>query len=158
MKIHFLHQLLVNVLIIVSLVLLAIGVFAPLMTLEKFYFFENQVSLYKGLIDLLQQGEAILFGIIFLFSIIFPLIKTLFLFLAWNTGHQRKATHKKYLRWLAQFGKWSMLDVFVVALLVVTIKLDVIANVQIHYGVYAFAASVFMTMILTHWINWAARH
>ena len=35
-----------------------------------------------------------------------------------------------------------MLDVFVVALLLVSVKLGVLAKVDVHYGLYAFATSV----------------
>ncbi|OQX45604.1 MAG: paraquat-inducible membrane protein A, partial [Candidatus Sedimenticola endophacoides] len=48
-----------------------------------------------------------------------------------------------------EYGRWSMLDVFVVALLVVSVKLDAIARVQIHYGLYAFSAAVLITMLVT---------
>jgi len=42
-----------------------------------------------------------------------------------------------------------MLDVFVVALLIVTVKLGVLASVVIHAGLYYFTASVLMMMIVT---------
>jgi paraquat-inducible protein A len=47
------------------------------------------------------------------------------------------------------YGKWSMLDVFVVAVLVVAVKLGAIADVDMRYGLYAFAASVLLTMYIT---------
>lgn len=136
--------------------LLLVGIFAPLMTLEKFYFWENNVSLYTALQDLVFQSEWVLFWIIFIFSIIFPIIKSLFLLLVLNIEND-KPFYQRLMKVLSALGKWSMLDVFVVALLLVTVKLDVIANVQIHYGIFAFGASVFLTMILTHWINWLRR-
>ena len=154
MKIHFLHKLVLNGLIILSLILLGIGVFAPLMTVNQFYFFENRVSLFSGLLDLLNQKEWLLFVVIFSFSIIFPIIKVLFLFLVLNSGLRGKPHRQRLMYWLAHIGKWSMLDVFVVALLLVTVKLDVIADIQIHFGIYAFGASVLLTMFLTHWLNW----
>ena len=142
--------------IILSLLLLAVGVFAPLMTVKQFYFFENQVSLFSGLQDLMTQGEWLLFVVIFAFSIIFPIVKVLFLFLVLNTGTAGKPRRKRYMSWLASIGKWSMLDVFVVALLLVSVKLDVIADIQIHYGIYTFGASVLLTMVLTHWMNFVS--
>ena len=42
-----------------------------------------------------------------------------------------------------------MLDVFVVAVLVVTVKLGAIASVEIHYGMYFFSAAIILTMIIT---------
>jgi paraquat-inducible protein A len=47
------------------------------------------------------------------------------------------------------YGKWSMLDVFVVAVLVVAVKLGAIADVEMRFGLYAFAASVLLTMFIT---------
>ena len=158
MTLNLFHKLLLNALIIASLILLGMGVFMPMMTLQKFYFFENQVSLYSALNDLLFQKEWILFIVILVFSIIFPIVKSLFLFLVLNGGKHKRSTHKRYVHWMASLGKWSMLDVFVVALLLVTVKLDVIANVQIHFGIYAFGASVLLTMVLSHWFNHLLQH
>ena len=42
-----------------------------------------------------------------------------------------------------------MLDVFVVAVLVVVVKLGAIASVQMEPGLYAFAGSVLLTMYIT---------
>ena len=44
---------------------------------------------------------------------------------------------------------WSMLDVFVAALLIVTIRLGTMANVEVHFGLYAFAGAVILTMVTT---------
>jgi hypothetical protein len=46
------------------------------------------------------------------------------------------------LHWLALVGKWAMLDVFIVALLVVVSRVRGLADVEVHYGLYVFAASV----------------
>ena len=55
----------------------------------------------------------------------------------------------KWLHWLAAISKWSMLDVFVVAVLVVAVKLDLVLEVQVHFGLYAFSVAVLMTMYIT---------
>jgi paraquat-inducible protein A len=46
-----------------------------------------------------------------------------------------------------------MLDVFVVALLVVSVKLGSLAQARVEVGIYAFAASVILTMLLSAWIG-----
>ena len=56
---------------------------------------------------------------------------------------------RTYLHWMHSFGKWSMLDVFVVAILVVSVKLGAIASVEMRYGLYAFAAAVILKMYVT---------
>ncbi len=40
-----------------------------------------------------------------------------------------------------------MLDAFVVAILVVSLKLGALARVQMHYGLYALAAAVVLSML-----------
>ena len=42
-----------------------------------------------------------------------------------------------------------MLDVFVVAVLVAAVKLGAVADVEMRFGLYAFAASVLLTMFIT---------
>jgi paraquat-inducible protein A len=46
-----------------------------------------------------------------------------------------------------------MLDVFVVALLLVSVKLGALAKVEVHYCLYAFALSVLLTIGLSYWIK-----
>ncbi len=144
---------LLNGMLVSAMVLLVVGIFGPMMTFEKFYFLENQVSLFGALQQMYWQSEWLLFGIILFFSILFPFLKLLLLFLLLNVFEDNSQRHQIYLHRLEMMGKWSMLDVFVVALLLVTIKLDLVANVQIHYGVYAFASAVILTMLANQWMS-----
>jgi paraquat-inducible protein A len=57
------------------------------------------------------------------------------------------------MNWLSHYGKWSMLDVFVVALLLVIVKLGVLATVEVHYGIYMYAAAGLLIMLCTTIIN-----
>ncbi|MBE6401424.1 MAG: hypothetical protein E7037_05285 [Verrucomicrobia bacterium] len=108
----------------------------------------NTFSLVSGLGELLSHGQLFLFIVILLFSILFPVAKLLSLgYIAFYDADE--ATRKRQLKWLSSFGKWSMLDVFVIALLVVSLKLGDMVNVEIHSGIYFFVASVILTMILT---------
>jgi len=54
----------------------------------------------------------------------------------------------RYLERLGVLGKWSMLDVFVVAILAVTIKLSMVAQVTIHSGLIIFSIGVVASMML----------
>jgi len=141
-----------NVLLLGATGLFAAGVFAPLLTLKKFFIFSNTVSLAASLRQLFAEGYYGLFLLIFLFSIVMPLVKLMLLFLAANGGRRGAAVHQRYLHWLARYGKWSMLDVFVVAVLLASVKLGDVAAVQIHYGLYAFALSVLITMATAVWL------
>ena len=60
-------------------------------------------------------------------------------------------------RFVAQLGKWSMLDVFVVAILIVLVKLGPLAKIQPQQGVYWFAAAILLSMITSMYIDSLAR-
>ena len=150
------HPVLVNLLLILALGLLIAGLRLPLLTLEKFLFFSNTVSLYSALVQLYAEREWGLFALIGLFSVVFPIIKLLLLALVWNFEAAASATHRRHMKWLAEYSKWSMLDVFVVALVVVSVKLGAVAEAHTREGIYFFAASVILTMLLSNWIGWHA--
>ena len=125
------------------------GLFAPIITLEKFYFFENTVSIMSGLLELIDEGQFLLFIIIALFSVALPVLKLFMLNKLLSPKLDNNESFQKYLDWMHHYGKWSMLDVFVVAILLAAVKLGSVADVQLHYGIYLFAAAVLLTMLVT---------
>ncbi len=147
------QAIMINLLLLGALASLIIGLTAPLLTLEKLYFFENTVSLFSTITELFSQKEWFLFIVITLFSVCIPIIKIASLLLIVNLEYKKGAFLDKALHIIELIGKWSMLDVFVVALLLVSVKLGVLAKVDVHYGLYAFATSVLLTMSLSVWIS-----
>lgn len=150
---HPLQGVVVNLLLLLAAALLALGLKLPIITIEKFWLFGNTVSLLSAIAQLWQQQE---WGLVLLlggFSVLFPILKLLLLFAIWNFENSSSRSHRRHLDWLATYGKWSMLDVFVVALLVVTVKLGALAQANVEFGLYAFAASVVLTMLVSTWIS-----
>jgi len=141
-----------------SLLLLVIGLFAPIMTLRKFLFWKNEMSIYTGLIGLFDDGHYGLFFILLIFSVCFPLTKIFTLAFVWYGQFLGEEKRKTLLRRIEALGRWSMLDVFVVALLVVTIKLGILAEVEVHAGVYFFAGSVLASMAASLLMNRLVHH
>jgi uncharacterized paraquat-inducible protein A len=45
-----------------------------------------------------------------------------------------------------------MLDVFVVALLIIVVKLRFVAHIEVHSGVYLFTASVLLTNLIAAYV------
>ena len=136
-------------LLVITAITFTVGLSAPILTLEKFFIIENTFSIFSGLLQLLEEGRIFLFVIISLFSVVLPIIKLGVLFRLLGSRASSSETLHRYLRLMHQYGKWSMLDVFVVALLVVAVKLGAVASVETHYGLYAFGAAVLLTMVIT---------
>ena len=118
------------------------------MTLKKFVIFQNTVSLYSGLIRLWAEGHYFLFVIIGMFSVIFPVCKNFLLSAIWYLRLDER-TRTTALGWLEKFGPLSMLDVFVIALLVVVVELKFIADVEVHFGIIIFAVAILLSLFLS---------
>jgi len=154
---HPVQGALVNLLLLVALVLLGYGLQAPILTLEQFYIFSNTVSLLSAVEQLWQQQEIGLFLLIGGFSVVFPVLKIMMLLIIWNLSSTDGRWHQRFLGWLEEYSKWSMLDVFVVALLIVSVKLGAVLEATVEEGIYAFAASVVLTMVVSTWVGRRAR-
>jgi len=133
----------------VAACLLLTGLLSPIITLTKFVLIENTFSVLSGVIELLEEGKIFLFLLITGFSIVLPVLKLWVLYRLVSKSAAMEKSVRKLLHWMHLYGKWSMLDVFVVAILVVAVKLGAIADVEMRFGLYAFAASVLLTMYIT---------
>lgn len=89
--------------------------------------------------------------IIFTASIIVPLLKIAGLFVLVYRAHTgirlKPDKHSKFYHMLEFLGPWSMLDVFVVALLVAVVELGFITSVAAGPAINYFTLTVIFTMI-----------
>ena len=133
----------------VTVCFLGVGLAAPIITLKKFLFIENTFSVLSGALALLMGGQRFLFVVITGFSVVLPVLKILLLDKLLRARDGDNDRLEKHLHWMHVYGKWSMLDVFVVAVLVAAVKLGAIASVELRFGLYAFAIAVVLTMYVT---------
>ena len=133
--------------------MLVAGAVLPMFTFSQFYIFNDTFSLASGIFHLLAEGEPLLFIIVFSFSILMPAWKMVLLYRLLHAQQSNHARRQRQLHVLSFLGKWSMLDVFVVAILVVTVKLGAIVSITVHFGIYLFTLAVLASMLLTHRIT-----
>lgn len=129
--------------------LLIIGISSPMMTLSKFMLLNQSFSVLSGSLELLLAGHIFLFIVIAGFSIVLPAMKLLVLRRLLSPEKSNSEVLKRLLRLMHDYGRWAMLDVMVVAVLVVTVKLGAIASIEIHYGLYIFGAATLLIMLIT---------
>ncbi len=122
-------------LILASALLLPLGLTWPLMRLDRLYFLTDEPSLVDAVSGLWADGSIVLAGIVFLASIAFPLAKLLFLQLA-SAGYGGRL-----VRHLHALGRWSMMDVLIVALVVFGAKTSGLAEAIAEPGLWAYAGS-----------------
>lgn len=140
-----------------NLALLVAAWFLPIMTLTKFWFWSDRVSLWETAAGLLVQGEILLFAIVAGFSMVFPAAKLLTAGWVWARVDAASPGGSRAVRLMEALGRWSMIDVFVVALVVVAVKVSLVTDVGVHSGVYVFAAAAAASIALMAWIGRALK-
>lgn len=137
----------VLVLVVAAAACLVLGLTLPVVRLTRLYFWTDTHSLTSVIKALYYTGELFLAGVVFVFSILFPAFKLIYILAAGTLMAQPSARRSRILRRLEWLGKWSMLDVLVLALLVFYAKATALADAVALPGVYFFAASVVLTML-----------
>jgi len=127
------------------------GIFLPFTAVTKLWLFENQMSVWQGLRVLLDAGELFLFLILFVFTVCFPTVKISALLALWLYPGLTADQARGFFKFVSHLGKWSMLDVFVVAILVLTVKSTGVASIKVGSGFFLFFVSVMLTQFASHW-------
>ena len=151
-----------QLLILLATALLGIGLFAPCLTIipaagewtgvlrifKPDFSAPRTISIARGIMQLFELGYFFIGAIILIFSILFPLGKLGVLWTAaWEVAHHLQS--ERLLRIVEQLGKYSMLDILVIALIIVAIKgLPGGSTVSVGTGFYCFALSVLLSLIL----------
>jgi paraquat-inducible protein A len=136
-------------LLLITTGLLIAGLITPMLTLTKLVFFYSYFSVISGIQQLWLEQQYLIFMLVGLFSVVLPLAKIGLLFNLLSPRTKDSATRHKLLTLMHEYGRWAMLDVMVVAVLIMTVKLGAVASIQIHAGLYIFAIAVLLIMFLT---------
>jgi paraquat-inducible protein A len=146
-------QMAVPTLLVAAFALFGLGIFLPFFHVTKFWVFSDAISVVSGIFTLFQSHEYFLFGILTLFTLIFPCVKLGLLAIVWTERKHDLARVRRLHDWVEHLGKWSMLDVFVVAILIVAMKSADVADLHIGLGLYLFTFSVITTQLTSSWIS-----
>jgi paraquat-inducible protein A len=120
----------------------------PILRME-FYGAYSESTVWDGCVRLFEDGMWFVAVIVFLASILIPLLKLLglfFLVLTARSGRWRRERTRIY-QWIDVIGPWAMLDVFLLAVLVAVVKLEQLATILPGPGIVAFAAVVILTIL-----------
>lgn len=111
---------------------------------------QSSDTILSGILYFLAQGEWPLALVIFSASVLLPLLKILaiaYLLISVRRTNKRRQKEKTRLYLIAEImGRWSMVDVFVVALLAALIQMGELSSIEPGPAGLAFAAMVILTM------------
>jgi paraquat-inducible protein A len=111
----------------------------------------TESTILGGVVELMHHGSYGIAGIVFFASIIIPIAKFLaIMFLALSVTRQVRMSHHnrhKLFHVVEFIGRWSMIDVFVVAILASLVQLNFAASIAPGIAAVSFALSVAFTMV-----------
>lgn len=126
----------------------------PFMTIEL-YGNRNSSTIWSGVVSLFESGAWAVALVVFLASLFIPLLKLAILFYLALTARTKKHPHFKnrLYKMVEAIGRWSMLDIFLLAVLVAVVKLAPWAHVQPEFGSLMFLLVVIFTMLASAYFD-----
>lgn len=140
----------VPLLLLACAAILVFGLTLPVLTIRSMAgLSESTYSILTGIRALWTGHHRFLAGLIFTFSLVFPVFKLTAIAILWFVPAQplRRVT---WLHDLKLLGKWSMLDVFVVAALLGTVHFGALTASAPRAGIYAFGTAILLSMVLIY--------
>lgn len=129
-----------------ALILFWPAILLPILKVERFGHWHNS-SLLSGIMEMLKKGEWFVGTVVLVFSIVFPLLKMLLLLELCLLGVLH-ARHKAVTyRLVEHVGRWSMMDVMLLAFLVMLVKIGNLVTFHIGPAVIAFVLCVSCSLI-----------
>jgi paraquat-inducible protein A len=111
----------------------------------------NTGILFSGVLALFNDGMEAVAVVVFLASILFPLVQISLSLLI--SGHLYFNRANRYLmhwmRWMHHLDEWVMLEVYMLSIIVACVKLMSIAQLKFGWGLYAFVALIIINTLLT---------
>lgn len=111
----------------------------------------NTGILFSGVLALFNEGLQAVAVVVFLASILFPLVHISLSLLI--SGHLYFNLANRYLahwmRWMHHLDEWVMLEVYMLSIIVACVKLMSIAQLKLGWGLYAFVALIVINTLLT---------
>lgn len=108
-------------------------------------------TIMSGVIQLVQHGMIPIAAVVFIASILVPTFKLVGIALLLFSVQRHQPLSARQRIWMYRFiefiGRWSMLDIFVIAILVAVVNFGRLASVEANLGAIAFASVVILTML-----------
>lgn len=146
------RRFLLSLAILGASVCLALGITLPIIKLTSYVFWTSQHSLLSTVEVLLRDGQWFLGLTVLVFSIVFPVLKLLYLLLISTLPNEEIVRQRWRLRALEWLGKWSMHDVLVLALMIFFIKSQGVYDASSLNGVYFFTAAIVLMILSYAWL------
>ena len=131
----------------ISLAMIVSGLVTPALHVSSFWLLSDDVSILDSIQAFWDDGQVFLAGLIFVVSVIFPLFKVSLASLLTLFYAPRNEMHHRLAALLAELARWSMADVFILAVAVMVIDARLISAADLRPGAYLFAGGVLLSSL-----------
>ena len=130
-----------------ALILYPLAMLLPVLTIERLGQ-SRETTIWSGVVSLAADGAFIVAGVVLVCSIVVPVLKigAMFVLCAGESIMPRRRHRAVTYRALEWIGRWGMVDVLLVAVLVAAVKLGAWADIAPGPGALAFAIVVVLSM------------
>lgn len=134
------------VLALLAMATLGISMFLPIISVSQLGE-SHSYSLPGGIGELFRRGNIFLGMLLLVFSVVFPFAKLAAILIATSRLARISAAMRHRLHALAHAtGRYSLLDILVIAIMIVVIRFDGLVEARARAGTYLFAAAVFLSI------------
>ncbi len=137
----------VPLLVLVSAAALIESIHATFLQISQFFLISRSYSIYD-IIELLQANKHWILLVVIVGTIVaIPLIRLAFLLIVWVIPMQ-VSTHIRARQILEGLARWSMLDVFGIALFLITSEGKDLVNTKVQPGLYTVVIAIALSYLL----------
>jgi len=140
----------------VSLVLLAQGLTMPAMQITAFIFWRSEYTIIENILHLYETDRRPAAIVVAVSAVVYPALKIMALFFLWLAPFPAR-WRRRCVRLLRLLGRWSMLDVMAITVLVVGSSSIFLVEAKPLTGIYVYAAAIFVLMFATVLMDTLAR-
>lgn len=134
-----------------SLALNVTALFVPFLEMRR-GLSDSEYSLPKSVSLLWDSGLYVLAAIIVVFSVCFPFFK-IGVLMSIVTGRISPRRRGAWLHLVERLGKWSMLDVFLVCLMIALANDQWLVEAEPRFGILCFTFAIVLSMIASAWMT-----
>jgi paraquat-inducible protein A len=139
-------------LVLVALVLNVAAIVLPFMDMRRGLGSTHTYSLPHSVRLLWDSKLYVLAVVVVAFSIVFPFVK-LAVLAAILRGKMSERRTRALLSFVERFGKWSMLDVFLVSLMLALANDQLLVSASPRVGILCFTCAITLSMVTSAWMQ-----
>lgn len=131
--------------LLLSLPLLLAGLILPSLHFQNLWVLNQDYSLWSAAWTFWEKQHYSLFAVLFAFTVVLPIAKVLLGLWVFYGADAANLPARRWLQPLSALAKWSMLDVFIVAVVILALEGSLLTAASLGLGIALFAAAVVLS-------------